>query len=165
MRQTKALKRLPEVAKECLKNLEFNMGKKALALTIVFLLFSCAKKPVYTEAPFYKGGVRIELRTIRENKPVFYTFYHNKKGINYFVVKLPEGVQSYFDACVKCNPKKTGYRPEGDRLSCRACDIRYPLNNLKDGIGSCYPIKLPGRVEEGSYIIEVNDLMAGDKYF
>lgn len=154
-----------KVAKGGLENLEFNMGKIMLVLTAVVLVFSCSRKPVYPEAPFSQGSVRIELGMLAEKKPVFYTFYARKKGINYVVVKLHDGVESYFDACVKCYPKKIGYLFDGDRLTCRACDVRYPLENLKEGIGSCYPIRLPGRVEAGFYLIDENDLMAGDRYF
>jgi uncharacterized membrane protein len=141
------------------------MGRIMLLLSAVVLVCSCAKKPAYPEAPFSQGGVRIELGALPENKPVFYTFYAHGKGINYFVVRLHDGVESYFDACVKCYPQERGYLFDGDRIACRACDVRYPLVNLKDGIGSCYPIKLPGRVDGGFYFIGENDLTSGVKYF
>ena len=154
-----------KVAKQGTKNLELDMRKMMLVLAAVVLVLSCSRKPVYPEAPVYQGSVRIDLGMLAEKKPVFYTFYAKKKGINYIVVKLHDGVESYFDACVKCYPKKIGYMFDGDRLICRTCDVRYPLENLKEGIGSCYPIKLPGRVEAGFYLIDENDLMAGDTYF
>ncbi len=136
-----------------------------LVLSVVVLVFSCSRKPVYPEAPFSQGRVRIDLNTLPMEKPVFFTFHLHKKEINYFVVKLNGSVESYFDACVKCYPKQLGYRSERGGLTCRACDVRYPLDKLKDGIGSCYPIKLAGRVEEGVYFIDANDLAAGEKYF
>lgn len=137
----------------------------AAVVASAVLLFSCTRKPVYPEASSNPSGVVISLGSLQERKPVFYTFFEGKKGINYFVVKLNNSVESYFDACAKCYPKTLGYRFEGDRLSCRACDIKYPLENLKDGMGSCYPIKLPGKMETGFYFINKKDILAGGKYF
>ena len=135
-------------------------------LGLCLVLSSCSKKPVYPEARFDDRNVRIELRNLIENKPVFYTFRAaNGKGINYFVLKLNGDVQSYFDACAKCFPKKLGYLPVKDRLLCRVCDIEYSVYDLKDGIGSCYPIKLKGTIERGYYLIDKNDLLQGAKYF
>jgi uncharacterized membrane protein len=135
------------------------------ALAVVMLLLSCAKKEVYPEAPSYGGGVRIEFGLLPEGKPVFFTFYSRGKGINYFVIRMHGQVESYFDACAKCYPRKRGYAFDGDRLDCRACDVRYPLDKLKDGIGSCYPIKLAGRVEGGFYLVDEGALADGAKYF
>jgi uncharacterized membrane protein len=138
-----------------------------LAVLGLLLLFSsCSKKPVYTGALFDGNRVRIELKSLPEKKAVFYTFhYGDNKGINYFVIKLNGEVQSYFDACVKCYPKRLGYRPHNDRLFCRACDVDYSVHDLKDGIGSCYPIKLNGTVDGGFYLIDKKDLLQGLKYF
>ena len=135
-----------------------------LCATIVLLL-SCSRTPVYPEPPVYRGTVRIEIEKLPERKPRFFTFRQGVRGINFFVVKAGGDVQSYFDACAKCYPKRLGYRYDAGRLDCRACDVSYPLNNLKDGIGSCYPIKLPGRVEAGHYVIRGEDLLAGDRYY
>jgi len=138
----------------------------SLWFILCLVLCSCARKPVYPVAPFERGSVRIELSALSEKKPVFYTFREGKeKGINFFVLKLNGEVQSYFDACAKCYPKKKGYRQAGDRLDCRACDVTYSVYDLKEGIGSCYPIRLKGRIEAGSYVIDREDLLQGGKYF
>ena len=132
---------------------------------MAMLLFSCAKKEGYPEAPSYGGGVKIAVGTLPEGKPVFFTFYSQEKRIDYFVMRMHDHVESYFDACIKCYPRKRGYTCDGDRLTCRDCDVRYPLDKLKDGIGSCYPIKLAGRVEAGFYLIDAEVLRDGDRYF
>ncbi len=143
----------------------FNMGKMFLLLCASLLLFSCAGRHVYPEAPFDGRAVKISLSAIGSGKPVFHTFYSGGKRINYFLVKTGGSVTSYFDACAKCNPRKLGYRPEGDHVVCRACNVRYSVDDLKEGIGSCYPIRLEGRVEGGSYVIDGKALAAGEKYF
>ena len=137
----------------------------AVILGFSLLVCGCARKPVYRQAPVEGGSVKIGLAGLQEKSPEFYTFYDKGKGINYFVLKVDGSVQSYFDACSKCYPKKGGYRLDKDRVDCRTCDVHYSINDLKDGIGSCYPIKLPGRIEGPAYVIDGKDLLAGEKYF
>jgi uncharacterized membrane protein len=141
--------------------------RKIAVMTIIMALFvyGCAKMPVYPQAPSDGTGVKIALKELREKKPVFYTFHAGKNDINYFVVKLDGYYQSYFDACGKCYRKKGGYLPEGDRVVCRTCDVTYSISDLKEGIGSCYPIKLEGRVEGDFYIIDNKAILAGGRYF
>jgi uncharacterized membrane protein len=121
--------------------------------------------PVYPQASFDGNSVRIAVKEFQEKEPVFYTFRDDRSRINYFVVKLDGAFQSYFDACAKCYLKKSGYRRDGNRIVCRTCDVNYSVNDLKEGIGSCYPIKLEGRVEGDVYIIDKEALLAGKKYF
>jgi uncharacterized membrane protein len=140
--------------------------KKILALvSILIALCACTRKPVYPEARFDGESVRIVLDDLQEKKPAFYTFRADGREINYFVVKVYGSVESYFDACAKCYPKKMGYKLEGDRLVCRACDIHYGIEDLKDGIGSCYPIKLPGRIDGSEYVIAKKDILGGGRFF
>jgi len=141
------------------------MKRISIVLGMVLLFSSCSKKPVYPAAPFDGNSVRIELAEIPKQKPVFFTFSSDTRGINFFLFKTNGDVESYFDACGKCYPKKLGFRLEGKRVVCRACDVSYHLENLKDGIGSCYPIKLKGRVEGNTFVIDKQDILKGEKYF
>ncbi|MDA8432709.1 MAG: Fe-S-containing protein [Nitrospiraceae bacterium] len=141
------------------------MKKIAWTLACLFVFCSCARKPAYPEARLDGQDVRIVLSGLREKTPEFFTFRAGDTAINYFVVKVGGDVQSYFDACAKCYPKKLGYRLERGRLVCRACDVHYGIEDLKDGIGSCYPIRLPGRIDGTAYVISRNDILAGGRYF
>ena len=135
-------------------------------LIITALCFcSCSKMPVYPEASFNGGSVNISLNDLDEKKPVFFTFHDGKNKINYFVVKTDGSYQAYFDACAKCYRRKNGYGLEGGRVICRTCDVNYSVKDLKEGIGSCYPIKLEGRVEGNVYVIDKKAILAGGKYF
>ncbi len=137
-----------------------------MTMGILAIFFcSCSKMPVYQQAPLDGKSVRIAIRELQEKKPVFYTFRENNDSINYFVVKLDGNYQSYFDACAKCYRKKRGYRIVRDRIICRACDVSYSVYDLKEGIGSCYPIKLEGRVEGDFYVIDRKVILEGKKYF
>ena len=109
--------------------------------------------------------MKILLHDLDEKKPVFFTFHDGKNKINYFVVKTDGSYQAYFDACAKCYRRKNGYALEVGRVICRTCDVNYSVNDLKEGIGSCYPIKLEGRVEGNVYVIDKKAILAGEKYF
>jgi uncharacterized membrane protein len=135
----------------------------ALALTAV-TLFSCSGKPTYPEARTSVGEIRFAVDALRDGEPEFRSLVHEGKRIDYLVLKINGRVESYFDACAKCYPKKLGYRKDGDYLKCVACGQRYPLEDL-GGIGSCYPLKLRGRVVGDSYVIEKADVVKGLRYF
>ena len=142
------------------------MSRIAFMLIIVELFScGCSKMPVYPEASFNGASVKIPLNELGEKKPVFFTFHNGNNEINYFVVKTDGSYQAYFDVCAKCYGRKKGYRLDGSRVICRACDVNYSVNDLKDGIGSCYPIKLEGRVEGNFFVIYKEAILAGGKYF
>ena len=130
----------------------------------VLALASCADKPSYPEATVKGEEVLFSISTLAEGRPVFRSLEYEGTKIDYIVLKTDSGVESYFDACAKCYPKKKGYRADGDHLVCVACGKRYPIEKLT-GIGSCYPLPLKGRTEGVSYIIEKKELIKGEKYF
>ncbi|MEW6674695.1 MAG: Fe-S-containing protein [Nitrospirota bacterium] len=141
------------------------MRKIFISLNIVLVLYSCTGKPVYPDVPFDGSKVVIDTNGLKDEVPVFYSFRNDRKIINFFVLKIDNEVQSYFDACAKCYPKKMGYRVDRKDVVCRACDIRYSLRSLKEGIGSCYPIVLKGKLEGDKYLIDKEAILEGSKYF
>lgn len=132
-------------------------------IVIALVLGGCAKKPSYPEAPV--SGELIRLDIPDSPGPVFYSYTHEGRRIDFFLVKVNGRVESYLDACRKCYPKKLGYRPDGGRVLCRACGIRFPLDKLREGEGSCQPIALKGRLAGDSYVIEKKDIISGTAYF
>ncbi len=139
------------------------LAAAALALVAV-TLFSCARKPTYPENRSPSGEIRFAIEALRDREPEFHSLVHEGTRIDYIVLKINGHMESYFDACAKCYPKKLGYRKEGGYLKCVACGQRYPLEDL-GGIGSCHPLKLAGRVEGDSYVIEKSDIIKGLRYF
>lgn len=86
--------------------------------------------------------------------------------IYFFVVKVDARVISFLDACIKCYPQKKGFAFDRGSVVCRACDERYPVTEIEKGFGSCYPIKLDGRVKDGRYLISAEELeKMGTKFF
>lgn len=138
------------------------MRLASLVIILALLAGACARKPAYPEARASGDLVSVE---IPAEGAAFYSFSHDGLKIDFFVVKTGGGVESYFDACVKCYTKKLGYRPSGDQILCLACGVRYSLDELRKGIGSCSPVPLRGRVQGGRYLIEKKDILRGATYF
>ncbi len=135
-------------------------------MMIALAVSSCDRMPVYKNPPLNRAGdIAINIRTLREGTPEFYSFAMGGKKIDFFLVRTGGDVQSYFDACAMCYPRKLGYRVEDGKIVCRACNVSYTIDELKTGIGSCHPIALPGRSENGSYIITRAAIKGGSKYF
>ena len=130
-----------------------------------FLTGGCRSQPVHTAAPVTDGQVAISLSSLQQNIPAFYTYHIRGKPVSFFVLKTEDAVESYLDACVKCYPKKLGYRFSEGKVVCKACNVSYPLTHLKDGIGSCYPIVLEGKTDGDTYRISVETLAAAERYF
>ncbi len=138
----------------------------AAAIIIAFATSSCNRIPAYKEAPLNgAGNIAVNIKTLGEKVPQFYTCVLAGRRIDFFLVKVNGAVQSYFDACAMCYPKKLGYRVEGNEIVCKACNLRYTAEELKTGKGSCHPIPLPGRTENGFYIITKDAVKTGLKYF
>ncbi len=137
----------------------------SISILSILLLTSCAKKPVYPDAPVSGETITIGIKTLKEEAPVFYSLRHKGKRIDFFVVKMKGEVQSYFDACAKCYTEKLGYRVDRQFVICKKCDIRYSIESLKTGFGSCYPIALRGKAEGDRYLIDKKSVIEGEKLF
>jgi uncharacterized membrane protein len=136
-----------------------------VAVALLALAFaSCSRKPEYPAAPASGEAIKFSISKLAEGKPAFHSLEHEGTRIDYFVLKVNGTVESYFDACAKCYPKKMGYRAEGQELVCVACGQRFPVKGLK-GIGSCYPLPLKGTTEGDTYAIDRKELIRGAKYF
>ncbi|MEJ2684020.1 MAG: Fe-S-containing protein [Candidatus Sulfobium sp.] len=132
---------------------------------LAILLSSCTKSTPYRELPFDGHSVKISLKGVKENQPVFYSVEIDGKEVGFFLVMVNGKIQSYFNACVRCYPKKLGFSPDGGNMRCRACNAKYPLDELKEGIGSCCPIRLEGVEKNSTYVIDRESLLKGLRFF
>jgi uncharacterized membrane protein len=141
---------------------------RAGVLLLVCFLFiaACTRQPVYPEPERVGTDVSLDVRGLQDGVPEFYTLHHMDRAITFFVVKIDGRVLSFLDACMKCHPKKLGFRFDDGSVSCRACDESYPVSDIERGFGSCYPIKLQGRTDGEKYYISVSVLEEmAKKYF
>jgi uncharacterized membrane protein len=136
-----------------------------LILFAASLLSSCNNQPSFKQISFDGSRAEADIKNLADKQAEFYTINIDGRKINFFIVMINGDVQSYFDACLTCYPKKLGFRFKDNGVICKTCDVGYPVDTLKDGIGSCYPIKLKGSRENDKYVIDKEDLKAGWKYF
>lgn len=137
-----------------------------LALScLICILISCSGKPAYIKAPFNGHTSEIDVSDLAPAKPVFYSLSLENKKISFFLVKVNGEVQAYFNACHECYPKKMGFRIENGHIKCRSCNEWFPLESLRQGIGSCYPIPLKGDLKGDKYVITREALLEGVKFF
>jgi|Deesub1362B_J571_1020462.scaffolds.fasta_scaffold00082_43 uncharacterized membrane protein len=138
---------------------------KKIILLLSILILSCSSKPLYEKPPIKGDKVVISLSQLEDSRPRFFSIILNQKRVNFFVLKIGDKVESYLDACIKCYPHKMGFKSEGFYLVCKYCGVRYPLDTLNTGIGSCYPIPLSGTLQGEEYIIPLENLKEAKKYF
>ncbi len=129
------------------------IGYGFLAVLFLMLPTACTRQPSYPPPAIEGTNAVIDPASLKNEIPQFFTYVHQNKGISFFVIRLNDTVQSYFDACATCYIHKRGYRYDDGVVVCRACGMRFPVYKLEKGIGGCYPIKLPGRMENGKYLI------------
>jgi len=146
-------------SKPCLVN------KLLWPTVVLMLLWACSRLPTY-DPPEVKGQyVLVSLKDLPLHSPKFYTYSTGHKSINFFVVKTEHSVEAYLDACIKCYPHKKGFRVEGFFIVCRYCGSRYPMDNLKRGLGTCYPIPLKAQRKGDFLYIEISTLKDAERYF
>ncbi len=130
------------------------------ALLVILLLATllgsaCTSRHTYAAPTIVGSNAVIELSALKTAVPLFLTYHYQGKRINFFVLRLDSGIQSYLDACASCYHHKQGYRPEDGAVTCRYCNMRFPVYKLDKGLGSCYPVKLAGKTGQGNYVISV----------
>ena len=135
------------------------------SLFVVLMLAACTSQPRYPAPAMIGTDIVVEVSSLQLETPRFFTYQYNGKNVSFFVMRMKNGIQSYFDACASCYPHKLGYHYENGAVTCRNCGQKFPVNKLDKGLGGCYPIKLEGRVEKGRYLIPVVVLeKESDKY-
>jgi len=112
------------------------------------------------------GEVRLPLDTFDDYKAHYYTYMHQGRPIEFFVLKSKDGtVRAAFNACDVCYLSKKGYTQDGDYVICNNCGQRFPANEINDVHGGCNPSPL-GRVVAGNtLVILVEDIIEGLRYF
>jgi len=137
-----------------------------LASVLLSLLFvSCQRQATYPPALQSGTDVVIEVSSLQPEVPQFYTYRFQGRSINFFLLKMQDKVLAFLDACASCYPRKQGFRYEKGCVSCRYCNMQFPVLKLEKGFGGCFPIKLEGRIENGQFRIPVTTLeTAADKF-
>lgn len=87
-------------------------------------------------------------------------------AIRYFIMKSSDGViRAAFDACDVCWAENKGYSQKGDFMTCNNCGRKFPSVRINEVRGGCNPAPLKRKVENGTVIIRVADILEGKSYF
>ena len=136
-----------------------------VASLMLFILSACSRQVSYPSPVRIGSDIVIDMSSLELEVPKFYAYQFQGKKVNFFVIKMDDKTLSFLDACASCYPHKQGFRCEDNAVICRYCNVRFPISKLEKGIGSCYPIKIEGRMEKGKYLISADTLAkAADKF-
>ncbi|MCL5022372.1 MAG: DUF2318 domain-containing protein [Nitrospirae bacterium] len=122
------------------------------------LLIACTKQPGYQEPPLTGRDVAVDVKMLRPGVPLFFTYRYEGKKISFFVVRVDGRILSFLDACARCYPARLGYRFEDGYLVCRECSVKYAVGDMEKGVGSCFPLRVEGRLRDGHYLIPLSTL-------
>jgi hypothetical protein len=112
------------------------------------------------------GAVRLPLATFDDHKAHHYTYMHEGRPIEFFVLKSQDGVvRAAFNACDVCFQSKKGYTQDGDHVVCNNCGRRFPASEINVVHGGCNPSPLIRVVEGNTLVILVEDIVKGKGYF
>ena len=145
---------------------------RAVAILVLGVLLSafsgCAReKTKYPEIRVREAGVSVELAGIGAGSGRFHTYRSGSgKLVDFFVYRESSGVpHAVLDACRTCYRWKKGYVLEGDVVVCLKCDMRFKLDGLAQGAGSCVPIHVRTERHADTLIVPVSELEAGARFF
>ena len=145
------------------------------AVTIIALGFflqgvvcGCAReKTKYPEIHARDGLVTVDLTGIGAESGRFHTYRSNSgKKVDFFVYREISGVpRAVLDACRTCYRWKKGYALDGKEVVCIKCDMRFKLDTLAQGTGSCVPVALKAESRDGTLLIPAVELETGARFF
>ncbi|KJR43655.1 hypothetical protein MCHI_000465 [Candidatus Magnetoovum chiemensis] len=148
---------------------------KRLSIIIASLFIaniSCSKQSSLNPVTFNSSGEFIvSVSDFKDNSPVFYGIMKDNVRVAFFLVKVNGIMRSYFNVCATCRAYGRGYRAQEYAIVCNNCGVRIPYDELKNGIGGCYPFKLKGHQKDGDgdgngkYVINKRDIIEGVRHF
>lgn len=147
------------------KGTNFIRTYAAAIVAAVIMFQGCTNKRDFNKATFNGDCFQVSSEEFKEKTPVFYSHVEGAKEIRFFVVKVSGQMYSYFDICNSCKQHNLGYRADKTFLQCRNCQVAIPYEELKTGLGGCYPIPLQGKEEGGTYSITLSEIVKGSQYF
>jgi len=120
----------------------------------------------YPQVVAEDDAVHLPISTFDDYEAHYYTYMHEGRPIEFFVLKSKDGVvRAAFNACDVCFLSKKGYTQDGDYVVCNNCGRRFPADEINDVHGGCNPSPLERTVEDDTLVIQVKDIIAGLGYF
>jgi len=111
-----------------------------VASLMLFLPSACSRQASFPPPEQIGPNIVTDTSSLDRDVSKFYSARIAKINVNFFVIKKDNRLLSFLDACSSCY------------LASRDPDVKTTR------LGSCYPIKIGGRRENGKYIIPVDTL-------
>ena len=143
----------------------------AIFVLVAFLQMAfvgCARDTTkYPELRARDEHVAVDLAGINPESGRFFTYRsRSDKRVDFFIYRESSGVpHAVLDACRACYRWKKGYVLDGREVVCLKCDMRFKLDSLARGTGSCVPVALTTEQRGGLLIVPVAELEAGARFF
>lgn len=148
------------------------MGCRSVLAVVVGALLAtsagCARDGAkYPEVSAQAGAVTVELSGIGPGSGRFLSYRSGSgKLVDFFVYRESSGVpHAVLDACRTCYRWKKGYALDGKEVVCLKCDMRFKLEGLAAGSGSCVPISLKTEQRGETVVVPASELEAGLPFF
>lgn len=140
----------------------------ALFLAALAPAWGCSPRGAkYPEVRALNGTVSVVVQELAAGSVRFLTFRDaSGRTADFFVYRESGGTaRAALDACRTCARFRKGYRLEDGQVVCVYCGMRYELDRLAEGIGSCVPIALPVARTGDRLHIAAEALEEGLRYF
>ena len=140
----------------------------ALVVALLAACSSCSGGGTkYPELHARDGAVEVDLSGLDSGSGRFHTYRSSSgKPVDFFVYRESSGTpHAVLDACRTCYRWKKGYVQSGGEVVCLKCDMRFKLDMLAQGTGSCVQIMLQSLPRGDTLVIPVAELEAGTRYF
>ena len=152
---------------------EMFRGCRPLLLLVLAVLLhgtsvGCSRDAArYAEVLAQDGAVTVDISGVGAGSAHFHTFRSNAgRNVDFFVYRESSGApHAVLDACRTCYRWKKGYALEGKEVVCLKCDMRFKLDNLAQGTGSCVPVALTAEQRGETLVIPLAELEAGARFF
>jgi uncharacterized membrane protein len=128
---------------------------------------ACSDKARYPGLIARGEVVSVDLAAIGPGDGRFHTYRSRSgKNVDLFVYRDSSGApHAVLDACRTCYRWKKGYALVGKDVLCRKCGMRFEIDGLATGSGSCVPIAVKSEQRGGALLIQAAELEAGARYF
>ena len=139
-----------------------------LAAIAVAAVWGCARGGTkYPEVRALDGAVSVVTADLPAGSARFFTFRDRTgRTADFFVYRESGGTaRAALDACRTCARFRKGYRLESGRMLCIYCGMRFEIDALATGSGSCIPIALPVEHASDRVHIAAEALEEGVRYF
>lgn len=134
------------------------LGIATLAAAIAVLAASCNQRPGHGFVAAHDGKITVDVSELKVGSPAFFSTELDGCKVDFFLVRTDGEIRSYLDACRKCYIYGKGYEAMEGYVVCGFCNVKYPVDEIASGIGSCVPVYLKGRSENGSWVILREDM-------